>query len=189
MHKILIAFLLFSMLVFGNEKFNQHLEELNAAYPYGLLTDDFGILNMDDLKINTCMARPQPLSDDSMAYAYWQCFEVKKSKMECEGNNYDPDQKARVSLQVISSVRGGELHEFIARRLWPLESCQSHVEDWRYLTKDQEHICISGEPILNDIKNGQVRWVWDYGRYKTKKGCDSYFAEECNVIHVCRNTH
>jgi hypothetical protein len=182
MRQILIFFLLVvQMATKGEGKDGSHLEALKAAYPYGLLTDDYGILNMDDLKINTCIATPSPFTEKFHSYPYWQCFEVKNAKMVCEGNKYDPDQKTRVALQVLSGVRNGELHEFLARRLWSVESCQNRKKNWHKLIKGEQYVCISGDLISKHVENGKTRWVWTYGRFKTTKGCDSYFADECDL--------
>ena len=120
---------------------NNHLNELNSAFPYALLTDDFGILTKEDLKINSCIAEPAPISkiiNKSYSYPYWQCFEIKKTNVICEGRKYDPESKSRVSMLVLSGVRDGERHEFISRRTIPLDSCRLYQKDWRKLTRNEE---------------------------------------------------
>ena len=94
-----------------------HLHELNKEFPYGLLTDDFGVLSILDLKINTCIAGPRPFSknDKISPYPYWQCFEIRNSKINCELGKYDPQEKDTMSMLVVSSMRNNELHEFISR--------------------------------------------------------------------------
>ena len=160
-----------------------HRQELLSHYPYGLLTDDYGILNEDDLKINACDAIPSPFSekDTSSPYQYWQCFEVKTAKLVCEGRKYDSDEKTRVSLLVVSGIRNGVLHEYLARRPMPLSSCHLYQKAWRNRVKNEKYICASGEiSSINTDSNGRRRWIWMFGRYKTKKGCDSYFDGECD---------
>lgn len=156
-----------------------HLQELNNAYPYGLLTDDFGILNINDLKINSCMATPSPFTEDSISYSYWQCFEIKTAKLDCEGRIYDPESKERVSLIVVSGIRNGELHEFISRRVIPLWFCRIYKKNWLKFTKKQKHVCMTGSLIHKKILKNKIKWAWTFDRYKTKKGCDSYFEDEC----------
>lgn len=187
---ILILFL-FSVITFAfaAKAEKTHLQELTSAFPYGLLTDDFGILTKDDLRINSCMGLPEPVSEGNLAYPYWQCFEVKKSKLICEGKKYDPTEKTKMSMLVISSIRDGVLHEFISRRPLPLTSCRSYLKDWLTFTKHQSHVCISGSGGFKDTTDGKVSWNWLLGRYKTKKGCDSYFAEECNMAYFEKNDY
>lgn len=159
-----------------------HLRQLNTDFPYGLLTDDFGILDRDDLKINSCIAVPGPFADSlnqGYGYPYWQCFEAKKAKMICEGQKYDPETKSRKSMLVISAARGDELHEFISRRPINLRSCRLYQSEWQKLVSHEKYICVSGETPSR--KKESRKTVWIFGRYKTKKGCDSYFEGECNL--------
>ena len=57
MWKVIIFSFLFSVNMVALEK-NAHLQELKELFPYALLTDDYGILNKDDLKMNQCIAEP-----------------------------------------------------------------------------------------------------------------------------------
>lgn len=176
----LILFLIF--FVFLPALANTHLRELNSTFPYALLTDDFGILTKDDLKIDGCIARPAPFSETAknQPYPHWQCFDVRNSRMICEGRKYDPDSKSRVSMLVLSGIRDGETHEFMSRRTMTLNSCRLYQKDWQKFTRNEKYICISGSDPSKEIKDKTTVWTWIFGRYKTKKGCDSYFEGECN---------
>ena len=166
-----------------------HLHELNKEFPYGLLTDDFGVLSILDLKINTCIAGPIPFSknDKISPYPYWQCFEIRNSKINCELGKYDPQEKDTMSMLVVSSMRNNELHEFISRRPITYRSCQLYIKDWQKLTKNEKYICISGADHSEKTNGSKVTWTWIFGRYKTKKGCDSYFQGECTGVNDCEN--
>lgn len=168
---------------------SSHLQELNKRYPYGLLTDDFGILNEKDLKINSCGVEPEVFSERSKVspYAYWQCFEVKNSKMTCEYGSYDAHEEAHMSMLVLSGNRNNERHEFISRRPMSTSSCRLFQKEWRRLTKNEQHVCISGLYALKKIESSMSSWTWIFGRYKTQKGCDSYFQDECNNLKNCAN--
>ncbi len=165
----------------------EHLQDLRKEFPYGLLTDDFGILNKQDLKTNTCIAEPAPFSekDKVSSYPYWQCFEVENSKMICERGKYDSYEKALMSMLVVSGTRDGELHEFISRRPIPLRSCRLYQRDWQKFTKNEKYVCVSGADPGKEIKGAKTVWVWIFGRYKTKTGCDSYFDGECDGKRTC----
>lgn len=163
-----------------------HLQELMKEFPYGLLTDDYGILSTLDLKINACTAIPEPFPNShNQAYSYWQCFTVKNSKMDCERGKYDPHEEALMSMLVLSGERNGELHEFISRRPIPLGSCKLYQKDWQKLTSGQTHVCVSGSSPSLETKNLKPVWNWIFDRYKTTKGCDSYFAHECTSTARC----
>lgn len=164
-----------------------HLQELNQRFPFGLLTDDYGVLDELDLKINTCIAEPTPFSKSNTIspYPYWQCFEVKRSKMDCERGKYDPHEKALMSMLVVSGKREGERHEFISRRPMPLSSCKLFQKDWQKFTWHEKYVCVSGSDHSIEIQDGKPVWIWIFGRYKTHKGCDSYFADECESTSIC----
>jgi len=164
-----------------------HLQELRKEFPHGLLTDDFGILNKQDLRINTCIAEPMPFSSEKRVspYPYWQCFEVKDSEMICERGKFDPYEKVVMSMLVVSAARDGELHEFISRRPIPLRSCRLYAKDWQKFTKNEKFVCVSGADPGKEIKDEKSTWVWIFGRYKTRKGCDSYFQGECDGRRTC----
>ena len=50
-----------------------HLRQLKEDFPFGLLGDDYGILNKDDLAINTCNVEEVEAFPprDVSPYAYW----------------------------------------------------------------------------------------------------------------------
>ncbi len=165
---------------------SNHLQELKKEFPYGLLTEDYGILNRLDLKINACTAIPEPFpASDNQPYSYWQCFEVKDSKMDCERGKYDPHEKALMSKLVVSGLRDKERHEFISRRPISLRSCRLYQKDWQKFTNNETHVCVSGSSPLKEMHGAKLLWNWIFDRYKSKKGCDSYFAEECTSTKRC----
>ncbi|MBC7420101.1 MAG: hypothetical protein H7328_05185 [Bdellovibrio sp.] len=160
---------------------NAHLQELKELFPYALLTDDFGILNKDDLKMNQCIAEPSLFSENSSTfYPYWQCFEIKDAKIVCEGKKYSTEEKSQMTMLVISGTRNNELNEFISRRPMKLKTCHLYLRDWARFTKNEKHVCVSGDFIDSEINKADLKkrsWIFD--RYKTKKGCDAYFRGTC----------
>ncbi len=184
MRKAVILFFL-GLTISAADTPQTHLQRLKNEFPYGLLTDDFGILNTQDLKTNACIARPAPFSeqDGTSPYPYWQCFEVKNSKMTCERGKYDPHEKVVMSMLIVSGTRDGYLHEFISRRPIPLWSCRLYRRDWLKFIKNERYVCVSGADHSKEF-NGK-KTVWIFGRYKTKKGCDSYFDGECDGVRIC----
>lgn len=180
MWKAIIFTFLFPVSIIAIEG-NTHLQELNEIFPYALLTDDFGILNKDDLKINQCIAEPSLFSEsNSTSYPYWQCFELKDVRMVCEGKKYSAQEKSRMTMLVLSATKNDELNEFISRRPMKLKTCYLYLRDWVSFTKNEKHICISGDFTNSEInKTGQKKRVWIFDRYKTKRGCDAYFRGTC----------
>lgn len=186
MKKALMCFLLFVSLS-APSRADTHLQKLKLSFPFGLLTDAYDVLNEMDLMINTCIAKPTPFSaDDTISpYPYWQCFEVENSKMNCERGKYDRDEKALMAMLVVIGERDGERHEFISRRPISLRSCELYQKDWQKLTQNEKYVCVSGSDHSMKIQDEKPVWIWIFGRYKTKKGCDSYFADECTSTSMC----
>ena len=57
MQKIVVILILV-VWVSHAETQNEHLEKLKKEFPLGLITDDYGILDIQDLKRNACFAEP-----------------------------------------------------------------------------------------------------------------------------------
>jgi len=187
-----VGFFLCALLITGcsnsSKKLSEHEGELRSQFPFGLLTADFGILTSDDLAINTCVARPVPYSDESTSYSYWQCFEVKSSKLFCDGNGYDETEKTRVTMMVISGILEGERHEYITRRPVPLSACKAYLADWTRLVDQEQHVCVSGS-FINKKRDqaGRTVTTWVFDRFKTPKGCESYFEGECSLKYKLKH--
>src|SRR5258708_5121377 len=100
-----IAIFVFAMSFSGakaSEQLHEHQARLRAKYPFGLIGDDHGILNTNDLYKNTRVAPPQPLSEKSTAYPYWQCFHLKNMYFECDGT-YDESDKTTWTILAIGA--------------------------------------------------------------------------------------
>jgi len=188
MQKVITLFLIiFSYILWARP--DRHLTDLKKESPHGLLTSDYGILSIKDLRINSCIALPAPFQDPPLnfAFSYWQCFEKNQINMDCEVGGYDEHEKSRMAMLVILGKRIEGSHEFISRRPMPVSSCKAFLEDWRQLTRKQTHVCVSGSEPLKEMRNGKLVWNWTFGRYKTKLGCDSYFQGECDIRKKCDN--
>ena len=185
--QLILIFCLFPQLIIAQEQ--NHLTILNQEFPFGLLTDDFGILNRDDLRTNSCLAGEAPFTDPptNYAYSYWQCFPSKDIRMLCDVGGYDSYEKSRMALLFIRGQRNGQNHEFISRRPITSLTCNLFLRDWKRLTKSEDYVCVSGSHPSKEIESGQILWSWIFGRYKTRKGCDAYFQDECDSRKKCDN--
>ena len=183
--KIIFGLAFLSLFLQSNDVFaeKEHLEKLKSKYPYGLLGDDYGILKVEDLAINACDRYLRPFSEEeSTPYQYWQCFKVKDATISCEGGGYDEGEHTRLALLVIAAPNKNGYHEYFHDRTMPLNGCKEHVREWKRLVRAESYVCISGS-FVNKEKDKAGRWVfhWDFDRFKTKKGCDSYFEGGCSL--------
>jgi hypothetical protein len=128
-----------------------------------------------------------PFSERSTSYPYWQCFDVKKANLFCDGTAYDEDEKERLTVMVITGDLDGASHEYITRRAIPLKTCEKFEKDWERLIKDQDFVCVAGPYTNKNQKSG--KWVshWVFDRFKTLKGCESFFVGGCSLQYQLKH--
>ena len=159
-------------------------DEIRSKYPYGILTEDYGILSEEDFRINTCIAKPEPFSETKMSnYPIWQSFEVRDLKIYCEGNTYDPDEGSRMTSLVISMVRNkAGLQEYFIPKPMKIQECKEFIREWDNYTLNEKYICLCGSlPQVDKERGGKKVTSWVFNRFKTKKGCDSYAEGQCDL--------
>ena len=170
----LLIFCLISGVAFGAV---EHLTELKSKFPYGLLSDDYGILTVNDLAVNACIAEPRPFNTDNRyyPYEYWQCFESKTISFNCDSNGVPNKQEGVMGLIVMRASINHIKYEYIERRLWPIKDCKGFLKDTRALLKGIQHACVSGSFIGNETNHlGHQTSSWIFERIKTKKGCEGH---------------
>lgn len=187
--KIIKIFLIIFSIYMVNASFAKiyHSQKF-SKYPYGLLGDDFGVLKVADLAANACMASPVPFTNELSAYAYWQCFETKKARLLCDGYGYDEDAKDFLTALVAQGTNDSGRHEYVSRRAISFGTCKSLKREWEKLTKDEKYVCISGPfTSIQKLKNNQKSFLWTFDKFKTKKGCASYFYGDCSLKYQLKN--
>lgn len=114
-------------------------------HPYALLTEDYGVLTEQDLKISEFQGYPQPFNETvSPAYPYWQCFPKRQVTLKCR--SWPDDQPGKFLGEAdIEIAAGKEHHGYGFRRAWDIEFCQKRLNKWNQLAKGEEVICLSGE--------------------------------------------
>ncbi len=175
----LIILCLISNLVFGST--DNHLVDLKLKFPHGLVSDEHGILNVEDLAINACEVRPRPFNSTSLyyPYEYWQCFETKKISFNCDTNGTPDEHEGVMGLIVVKTSLDGIDHKYIAPRLWPIKNCKRFLKDAATLLKGEKYACVSGSFIENEKdRRGYLSTSWLFGRIKTKKGCE---GQRCDL--------
>ena len=164
---------------------------LRQKYPYGLLTEDYGILDENDLLAD---------AKDNIPYAYdinkfqpgymrWQCFLTKDTKFtydKWKGN--DPWGSASVIVDMCAfgfHAQSGDIsHSYTGRRAYRIEFCKGLEKNWKRLTKSEPYVCLNGSPDskLEKAKKGEsflYEKDWTWNQFKTKKGCYYYFQGGC----------
>ncbi len=173
-------FLLSFLSVFAFAGSKNHLAELNAKFPYGLLGDDHGVLTVNDLAINACDVEARPFTADTSyyPYAYWQCFESKSISFNCDSNGTSDKDEGVMGLIVLKISTDHIQHEYMERRLWPIKECRSFLKDAKALLKGVRYACISGSFIENETDHlGYQSTSWIFEKIKTKKGCEGHDCE------------
>jgi hypothetical protein len=177
--RLVKGFFIFVFYLISSIAFAQggHLAELKSKFPYGLLSDDYGILNVNDLAINACIAEPRIFNPDNRyhSYEYWQCFESKTISFSCSSNGISDKYEGIMGLVTVKVSSEHGQHEYIERRPWPIKECKGFLNDAAALLKGTRNACISGsfiEPESGDSSYPTFSWVFE--RLKTKKGCEGH---------------
>ncbi len=160
-----------------------HAKKLDRkVYPHALLTQDYGILNVADLAMNSCRAKPVPFSHRNLAYPYWKCFEISKAKTECDNSGHIPGSKDENTLLTITVQDPESEHVYLPRRAMDLKNCHWLQKRWKSATKDEKYVCLSGSFTDYDTENGRRTSLWVFDKFKTKKSCTSWFNGHCNLV-------
>ncbi len=161
-----------------------HLENLKKRYPFGLIGDDYGLLTQEDLAINTCnvlQLTPFP-EEKNMAYPYWQCFRVKDTKFECDSLGYDSVTRKETGYMAIDAIGNGGLHSYLARDAIDMRGCRKWRKVWKQKTYGQQYVCLSGSyGAYSGVRAGLRETGWVFDKFKTRKGCESFFVGECSL--------
>lgn len=183
----ILAFILFLTSISFAKSMN--IENFSSKNPYNLLTPSYGIVSEDDLAYDNHRRRIGPYNPNtSLSQLYWQCFptsEIKAGFDAWVGPDGMGSQDAIYTMCTIEiSVRNnGELQLFTDRRAHQIGFCLDFTKEWKKLTKNQKMVCLDGEGGAyydEDKQLGRHKlWTWD--KFKTKRGCYSFFADECNT--------
>jgi hypothetical protein len=183
---IAALFGLFMISPFGWASSPESLASAKAKYPYTLLGDDFGILNESDLAANTCDAYPKLFSLGSNSL-YWRCFESNAVTFSCDSSGIADPNEGVMGLIVLNINNKNARHEYLGRRPWPIVDCREFGKKFASLTKHTRHVCISGSsPGKSTDPNDTQTTTWIFEKYKTSKGCESYFEGDCDLTRLIK---
>lgn len=106
---------------------------------------------------------------------YWDCFQdVEKVKVEC--SPYDEDPEDRGDQLIEFTYSGNPRRSFIFPRASDFKTCMRYRKELARLSKGQKTICFTGDGgDWSSSGEFSARFI----RYKTKRGCFSYFTDDC----------
>lgn len=145
-----------------------------------VLTESYGILNQDDIDIYAWIWSYDRFHN-SAGIEYWTCHPAASvAKLTCRDFGYDSDQKEHNAELEIDIHDRGKVHEITGRRAIDIVACKKIVADIRNLLKGESHFC-AGLIYNHEDKDeaGRPRFSWVYDKFKTKRGCVSYFQGYC----------
>lgn len=161
-----------------------------VLYPYGLLTEDHGILSEEeDLAVDTWRGIPHPYEERGFngGYPYWSCFSVSQAKAHYEHWHGTDELKGIELCDLQFTVETSkEIHLYTGRRPFPLEQCRDYVKKWKQLVRDEPYVCFNaydGELGLSRPGRKKPEKIWTWDRIKTRKGCLDYFGFTCDFNH------
>jgi hypothetical protein len=155
----------------------QHLDKLNSFYPYGLLGDDYGILTLEDLAVNTCnmsKIKAFSLGEGNMnPYPYWQCFPLTRAKLICDSMGYDPVVKKETGYMSVEGQNENGFHSYLARDAQDMRDCKKYLAYWKKTTRNEKYVCVSGPYVKQETNDGRKETHWILDKFKTRKDCVS----------------
>jgi hypothetical protein len=166
-------------------------------YPHewvGLLTDDYGIVTVDDLieeEEERCLdVQPFSVSKEVGCFQYWQCLPTDHVFIACDDKGYETGDFPGTITEAIFRIKNGDItHYFYTRRNWSMDTCLASAKAWTELMIDEPIVCISGEfssvryepPSLDEAfqeypeeQSSEYYW-WQIDRMKSPRGEWSYF--------------
>ena len=155
-------------------------------YPHQLLTDDYSILNENDLAACTLGMGLTPIfGKNSLGFNYWQCFSREQLSItlrdtgliDTDGDRIDP----MGYIEITATDNNRTIHKYQMRRSWPVKYFQKDFIQWRKLMKGEKYVCLEGSFVDHKykIENGEEQEVygWIFNELKTKKGCAAYLNQ------------
>lgn len=159
-----------------------------TRYPHVLLTPDYGIVTEDDLAYDyeQQVVRPYDPNAD-LNSLHWQCFPVKSALARYRQWRATDSIEGREVVETVCSIEikvshGGEVQEYIDRRGHDLGYCRDFLRQWNRTTRSEEIVCLNGDggSYYQDEGDERIKlWTWE--KFKTTKGCYSYFYGQCNT--------
>jgi hypothetical protein len=179
---IMTLILLPAQIVWGIDK------NIKNKYPTVLLTEDYGILSENDLASYTWGIKHARFSIEQRAhYQYWQCFPRDQVSLSLKDKGHSSEdiegQENLGDLQIEVSLDDHVSHQYFMRKLSAISNYEEVFHRWQKLMKNQSYVCLGGRfgGYEEKTEKGQRQKIysWTFERIKTKKGCDSYFQNEC----------
>jgi hypothetical protein len=160
-------------------------KEAQKKYPYSVLTNDYGILNEKDLDTYKMGVKPPPfLPKGPYGYLYWQCFPRDRISISLKDMGYTSEdiggEENYSVLKIMISDDSSGYHEYSMRRVWSTSTYEDRFKLWLKLMKNEKYVCLLGDFVNRETIKGVVSQHWVFEKIKTKKGCDSYFANDCH---------
>lgn len=149
-------------------------------FPFSLITDDYGILNEEDLGHYTKIFIPKPFTEKDTGGFYWQCFPRELIEMTLEDMGYSSEDwgwsDTASDIKISVYVKPTVIHEYFMRRAYPLFTNQKKFIRWHKLMDKQKFVCLAGEFGRKsfEVREGVPREVydWTFEKIKTKNGDD-----------------
>jgi hypothetical protein len=159
--------------------------DIKQKYPYPLLTDDYEILDENDIAAYTwgLKLRPFTTKGPSGEYTYWQCFprELIEVTLIDTGTTALEFGKDNIGdLQIRVWVKPELIHQYDMRARWGVMDFEKRFNKWQKIMKNAKYVCVAGSftRLEHKLEDSRVRAIyhWTFEKMKTPNGCDSYFG-------------
>jgi hypothetical protein len=187
--KINYSFLLLTILAFQSIVFAE--ETWIKEFPYAALSSSYGVLNKNDLIIDSWYGNPGLTDGDGGRWGYprWICIDKKYVKFKyTTWFATDEPVGPGVACDYYFEIKDkNQIHQFGGRRAHPVETCRRIWQRWKIYTSLEKYVCINGDGGYPDEveskKIGITVRNWNWEKFKTKRGCYSNFQGYCYITY------
>ena len=161
---------------------------VQAQYAQVLMTQDHGLLTKDELTAYTRDVKPALYAGEiDKNYLYWQCFPREHVTITLIDKGYSSEDIGNIDnygdIFITVWSYEGISNEYSMRRPWAVDEEEELFHKWQKLMKNEKYVCLAGSIGRAEEKSVNhkryITYFWVFERIKTKKGCDSYFAHQC----------
>ena len=150
-------------------------QEKKIARDEVFLTPTYGILSEKDRAYGQrVMAKSYGSSFKDNAATVWQCFESRLVKIDCILMQ-DSESEGCVPHATVQS--GRRIDVYLYRNGFGKTYCKDQMFILRRILR-ADKVCIAGEYVTDEVKNGVEYWQWQFARIKSAKGDYCNWAED-----------
>lgn len=155
---------------------------------YLLMTEDYGILNREDLDFESEFAPLNQTANFRPPYFHaWQCFPLKHYEIYCDARGFDVPQEKLDKYEPVGQVvlkihHDSEIFEFSTKRPYDYKYCFELESEWNAIFEGQPYGCVAGQHLESESLTANKDVIshshWEIRQLKSLTGYWTYFSRK-----------